>query len=127
MPEGQHRGQGWWCMGNLDDKLNYILKSNAAVQVDFDRDSHKDYALLIPAIKQAFLDEGYKKWIGPDSITSTGIEQTETEIEYNKPSKERFGEPIPFMTGQEAFNCLKQAGLKGKALSDARRALDAEY
>lgn len=31
------------------------------------------------------------------------------------------------MTGQEAFNLLRQAGLKGKALSTAREALNAEY
>ncbi len=47
-------------MSELDGKLDYILKSNAAVQRHYDKDSEKDYDNLIPAIKQAFADD--KTW-----------------------------------------------------------------
>lgn len=58
----------------------------------------------IKRIKQAFIDAGWQQWIGPDSITSTGIDQTDTEIEYDKPSNEKFGKPVPFMSGQEWYD-----------------------
>lgn len=43
-------------MSDLDTKLDFILKSNAAVQVNFDEYSIKDYDKLIPEIKQAFME-----------------------------------------------------------------------
>lgn len=48
-----------YSMSDLDEKLNWILKSNAAVQVNFDTSSFDDYQNLIPDIKQAFADAGY--------------------------------------------------------------------
>jgi len=46
-------------MSDLDSKLDYILKSNAAVQRCADKDALNDYDKLIPAIKQAFSEAGY--------------------------------------------------------------------
>lgn len=50
-------------MSGIDDTLDCILKSNAAVQRHYDKDSERDYDLLVPAIKQAFI-----AWVEQDII-----------------------------------------------------------
>ena len=90
---------------SLDDKLKKVLDRPIP-------DTDDEEKALIDDIKQAFIDEGY-----------TPVQR----VGY-RPDKEGYMERFPkLMTGQEAFNLLRQAGLKGKALSTAREALNADY
>lgn len=73
----------------------------------------------IVKIKQTFADAGYLQSVKLNNrtVVMNGKDPLGYVVYY----------PDEVMTGQEAFNLLKQAGLQGKALSTARKALNAEY
>lgn len=99
-------------MSDLDDKLDGLwLKTEG--------ERFHDRQEFMAEARQIFIDAGW-----------------EAPVEYDKPPKQLFGEPIPLgqtqqiiefpinlMTGQKAFERLEKAGLLGRDLEIARDAL----
>lgn len=100
-------------MSDLDKKLEDIVTrifyKGASSGLDYPNIAKLDSTAnwgYVEETKQAFIDAGWQpSWIGPDHIVSVGLDKIEPPtIDYDTPPKERFGEPIPFMTGQEWYD-----------------------
>jgi len=99
-------------MNVLDDKLDYILKSNAAVQRHFDKHAEADYDKLIPQIKQAIAKEQIKE------VLSNPVEMTGQEW-YNRFEKELEKYNLGILPTTKFFN-------RAKVLQAAKRAAGLE-
>jgi len=84
---------------SIDDKIHYILKSNASVQRYFDKDATRDYENLVPEIKKAFEDGGWKK-VGRHEIINQRLREKVAKGE--------------LMTGQEFYSRFEKE-LRGEA------------